>query len=105
MVITVLVYGGIFLLLLLNSLIRVRRAKPLELIKTASMGERMPKFLWVEALVGIALLPALPGKIRRARRFDNMVCKILKKSRGIFGEIAKNLSVSYQKLAIYRIMM
>ena len=52
----VLVYGGIFLLLLLNSLIRVRRAKPLELIKTASMGERMPKFLWVEALVGIALL-------------------------------------------------
>ena len=56
MVITVLVYGGIFLLLLLNSLIRVRRAKPLELIKTASMGERMPKFLWVEALAGIALL-------------------------------------------------
>ena len=45
---TVLVYGGIFLLLLLNSLIRVRRAKPLELIKTASMGERMPKFLWVD---------------------------------------------------------
>lgn len=53
-------------------------------------------------------MPALPGKIRRARRFDNMVCKILKKSRGIFGEIAifcENLSVSYQKLAIYRIMM
>ena len=56
MVITVLVYGGIFLLLLLNSLIRVRRAKPLELIKTASMGERMPKFLWVEALAGVVLL-------------------------------------------------
>ena len=53
---TILVYGGIFLLLLLNSLIRVRRAKPLELMKTASMGERMPKFLWVEALVGLALL-------------------------------------------------
>lgn len=33
-------------------------------------------------------MPALPGKIRQARRFDNMVCKILKKSRGIFGEIA-----------------
>lgn len=56
MVTTVLVYGGIFLLLLLNSLIRVRRAKPLELIKTASMGERMPKFLWVEALAGVVLL-------------------------------------------------
>ena len=37
-------------------LFRSRRAKPLELIKTASMGERMPKFLWVEALAGIALL-------------------------------------------------
>lgn len=56
MVITVLVYGGIFLLLLLNSLIRVRRAKPLELIKTASMGERMPRLLWVEALAGVVLL-------------------------------------------------
>ena len=54
--ITILVYGSIFLLLLLNSLVRVRRAKPLELMKTASMGERMPKFLWVEALVGLALL-------------------------------------------------
>lgn len=56
MVMTVLVYGGIFLLLLLNSLIRVRRAKPLELIKTASMGERMPRLLWVEALAGVVLL-------------------------------------------------
>lgn len=33
-------------------------------------------------------MPALPGKIRPVKRFDNMVCKILKKSRGIFGEIA-----------------
>ncbi len=33
-------------------------------------------------------MPALPGKIPPVRRFDNMVCKILKKSHGIFGEIA-----------------
>ncbi len=37
-----------------------------------------------------------------------MVCKILKKSRGIFGEIAiscEKFIFLYQKLAIYRIMM
>ena len=53
---TALVYGCIFLLLLLNSLIRVRRAKPLELMKTANVGERFPKYIWAEALLGLVLL-------------------------------------------------
>lgn len=53
---TALVYGCIFLLLLFNSLIRVRRAKPLELIKTANVGERFPKYIWAEALLGLVML-------------------------------------------------
>ena len=54
---TALVYGCIFLLLLFNSLIRVRRAKPLELIKTANVGERFPKYIWAEALLGPTIWP------------------------------------------------
>ena len=53
---TAMVYGCIFLLLLFNSLIRVRRAKPLELIKTANVGERFPKYIWAEALLGLVML-------------------------------------------------
>ncbi len=53
---TPLVFGGIYLLLLLNSLVKVRRAKPLELMQSSKVGERIPKYTWIFALAGVVLL-------------------------------------------------
>ena len=49
---TFLVYGLIYLLLLFNSLIKVRRSKPLELIQSSKVGEKPPKGNWLLAVTG-----------------------------------------------------
>ena len=51
-----LIYGGIYLLLLLNSLIKVSRSKPLELMQSSKIGERIPKRNWIFGVAGIILL-------------------------------------------------
>ncbi len=53
---TSMIYSGIYFGLLLNSLMKVRRTKPLELMRTDKMGERIPKYNWVFGIAGIALL-------------------------------------------------
>lgn len=53
---TMLLYGGIYLLLLLYSLIKVRRSKPLELMKSSRMGERIPKRNWIYGTAGVLFL-------------------------------------------------
>ena len=53
---TPLIYGGIYLLLLVNSLIKVGRSKPLELMQSNKVGERIPKRNWVFGVVGVGLL-------------------------------------------------
>ena len=53
---TPLVYGGIYLLLLFNSLIKVSRSKPLELMQSSKVGERIPKRNWIFGAAGVALL-------------------------------------------------
>ncbi len=53
---TVKIFALIYLLLLLNSLIRVARSKPLELVKSNKVGERVPKLTWVFAVLGVILL-------------------------------------------------
>ncbi len=55
---TPMIFGCIYLLLLFNSLIRVRSSKPLELMESSRVGERVPKRTWLFALVGVALLAA-----------------------------------------------
>ena len=50
-----LVYGGIYLLLLLNSLIKVSRSKPLELMQSSKVGERIPKRNWIFGAAGVIL--------------------------------------------------
>ncbi len=55
---TPLVFGGIYLLLLLNSLVKVRRSKPLELMQSSKVGERVLKRTWLFALAGVVLLAA-----------------------------------------------
>ena len=51
-------YIIIYLILLLNSVIKVWFAKPLDLLKSNRVGEKMPKRTWVYAAVGMVLLGA-----------------------------------------------
>lgn len=53
---TTAIYGTIYLLLLIKSVFRVRRARPLELMRSAHAGERIPKLNWLYALAGALLL-------------------------------------------------
>lgn len=55
---TPMVYGTIYLLLLINSLIKVRRSRPLELMKSSKVGEKIPKRIWIEAVIGVLFLGA-----------------------------------------------
>ena len=50
------IYGGIYLLLLFNSLIKVSRSKPLELMQSSKVGERIPKRNWIFGVGGVVLL-------------------------------------------------
>lgn len=53
---TPLVFGGIYLVLLINSLIKVRRSNPIALMQTDKMGERLPKRIWIEAVTGVVCI-------------------------------------------------
>ncbi len=53
---TPLIFGGIYLILLLNSLIRVHCSKPLELMDRSRVGERVPRRTWLFAVTGVLLL-------------------------------------------------
>lgn len=55
---TIVGYIVIYLILLLNSVIKVWFAKPLDLLKSNRVGEKMPKRTWVYAAVGVVLLGA-----------------------------------------------
>lgn len=50
------VFGGIFLLTLLNNLRRVHVSRPIELLHGSSAGEREPKAKWLMALLGAVCL-------------------------------------------------
>lgn len=54
----VIIYGGIYLILLAASIIKVRRSKPLELIKSGNVGEKVPKFSFVFGIIGVLMLLA-----------------------------------------------
>lgn len=55
---TTVLFAGLFLLVLLHNLIQLRRAKPVELLRSSSVGEREPKVKWLLALVGVVTLVA-----------------------------------------------
>lgn len=52
------IYGLIFVLLLVKSLWQVRRAKPLELLRSENYGEKPPKANWIVAILGLLVLGA-----------------------------------------------
>lgn len=49
-------FGGIYLVLLLNSVIKVRHSNPLELLHSNRVGEKPPKANWLFAILGVGLL-------------------------------------------------
>ncbi len=53
---TVILFGVIFVLLLVNSVRQIYVAKPVELMKSEAAGEKPPKANWVCALLGVLLL-------------------------------------------------
>ena len=55
---TVMFFCGIFLLIYLNSLIKIRRSSASELVKSENFGEKPPRANWLFGLAGIAILAA-----------------------------------------------
>ncbi len=53
---TAFIYGVIYILLLFNSLIKIRRTKPLDLMKSSRVGEKILKRNWLYAIVGVIFL-------------------------------------------------
>ncbi len=49
-------FTGIYFLLLLNSIIKVRRSNPLEMLRSENVGEKPPKANWILAALGIIIL-------------------------------------------------
>lgn len=49
-------FGIIFILMLISSMYQVRKAKPVELLRSGNVGEREPKARWFIALVGFICL-------------------------------------------------
>lgn len=55
---TVILFAGIFVLLLLNALRQVRLSRPIELLHSEQVGEKAPRANWGLAIVGVAILAA-----------------------------------------------
>lgn len=53
---TIIVFGIIYLLILISSLIKVRRSRPLELMQEGRVGEKVLKRTWIFALAGVIIL-------------------------------------------------
>lgn len=53
---TALIYMGIYLVLLLNSVVKVHRSRPLELVQSSRVGEKKLRCNWVLAVAGVVLL-------------------------------------------------
>lgn len=55
---TILLFLGIFLVILLNSLRQIHVSNPIELLNSSNIGEKPPKVNWVLAVLGMILLAA-----------------------------------------------
>lgn len=55
---TVLLFGGIFLLTLVTNLMHIHLSKPIELLKGGQVGEREPKTKWLLTILGLLSLGA-----------------------------------------------
>jgi putative ABC transport system permease protein len=54
--VTILLFAGIFMMILLNNFIQVYRSKPVDLLKSTQQGEKEPKTKWVQTILGVVCL-------------------------------------------------
>lgn len=52
------IFGLIFALLFVRSLVQVHKARPLELLRSENAGEKAPKANWIPAVLGVLILGA-----------------------------------------------
>ena len=53
---TIVLFVGIFFLVMLRMLVAILRSRPVEMLRSESVGEKPPKANWILALLGTALL-------------------------------------------------
>lgn len=56
MIVTLILFGSIFILTLLNAMRQIHLAKPIELLKGGQTGEREPKTKWIYVIIGLLCL-------------------------------------------------
>ncbi|MBC5787141.1 ABC transporter permease [Clostridium facile] len=56
--VTLIVFAGIFFLILLNSLRQIHLSNPIQLLRSDNVGEKPPKANWIVAFLGVILLAA-----------------------------------------------
>jgi len=56
LILTLVIFGAIFLLALVFNLVQIGKAKPIDLMRGSQHGEREPKTKWLLALIGILTL-------------------------------------------------
>ena len=55
-IVTAVLFLGIFLLIMLRMIFYIFRLRPVEMLKSENVGEKPPKANWILALIGVALL-------------------------------------------------
>ena len=55
-VVTLLLFGGVYFLLLIYTIIKISRLKIVALLKESSKGEKEPKARWLLAIIGLGLI-------------------------------------------------
>ena len=55
-IVTAVLFIGIFLLIMLRMIFYIFRLRPVEMLKSENVGEKPPKANWILALIGVALL-------------------------------------------------
>lgn len=53
---TVVLFAGIFLLIMLRMLVKIYASRPVEMLRSENVGEKPPKANWILALLGLAIL-------------------------------------------------
>ena len=86
-------YGVIFLLLLAYRILQIFRTRPLELLKSESLGERPPRANWLSTILG-AVLMVIGATYLLFMAGSVTLCKVLKKNKKYYYKTNHFVSLS-----------
>ena len=86
-------YGVIFLLLLAYRILQIFRTRPLDLLKSESLGERPPRANWLSAILG-AVLMVIGATYLLFMAGSVTLCKVLKKNKKYYYKTNHFVSLS-----------